>query len=205
MKPVDTANKTYFLDTSALAAMRERYPAAEFPEVWDTLAKLAKEGRAQSPSQTLCELRAKGDAELLGWAEANPKLFHDLDAEQIEVANQIKKRYRKFFEEDEDKSDAAPFVIALAATYRARNGKAEDDIEVSADGPIPSRLELIKICEDPTYAVGFMNSLIVLRELGVMVPAPPGSLIDLMGIWDHLGITEEDIEASRIVFKGYQR
>ena len=196
---------TYFLDSTALFVVRARYPADEFPEVWETLADLAKSGGARSPVQVLIELRAQADAELAAWAETNSALFHELDDEQIEVARQIKTRYRKLFKPDDGKSDSVPFVIALAATRRARNDKSTDDCVVVANGPLPARFDLIEICEDPAYDVGFMSNIRMLRELGLKVPAPRGSLMDLWGIWKDLGITEEDIEASRIVFKGSER
>ena len=201
---MDTADKTYFVDTTALNTILEFYPAGEFPEVWDTLADLARQGRLQSPAQVLDELRAKADAELVEWAESNPALFHKLDAEQTGLARQIKERYRKFFE-DEEKSDSVPYVIALAATRRAGNGKTNRDYAVVANGPLSSRFELIDICQDPAYDIDFMSHPYMLREIDRSIPVRPRSMVELWGIWDHLNITEEEIEASRITFKGAVR
>ena len=190
---MDTAEKTYFIDTTALDAIRQRYPAEEFPEVWDTLADLARKGRAQSPAQVLAELRATADAQLVEWAESNPAMFRDLDAEQTALAIQIKKRHRKLLD-DEDKSDSAPYVIALAAADRAVNGKTGKDYVVVADGPLSARFQLIEICEDPAYDINFMSHPYMLKGLEIKVPFPPGSLINLWGIWKDSGITEEYIE-----------
>ena len=191
---MDTAEKTYFIDATALDAIRQRYPAEEFPEVWDTLADLARKGRAQSPAQVLTELRATADAQLVEWAESNPALFRDLNAEQTALAIQIKKRHRKLLD-DEDKSDSVPYVIALAAADRAVNGKTGKDYVVVADGPLPARLDLIEICEDLAYDVGYKSYIFMLREIDLKVPAPPGSRIDYWGIWKHLNITDEEIDA----------
>ena len=202
---MDTADKTYFVDTTALNTILEFYPAGEFPEVWDTLADLAKKGRLQSPAQVLDELRAKADADLVAWAESNPALFHDLDAEQTGLARQIKERYRKLFEEDEEKSDSSPYVIALAAARRARGDKTNRDYAVVANGPLSSRFELIDICEDPAYDIDFMSHPYMLREIDRNIPVRPRGIVELWGMWKDLDITEEEIEASRITFKGAVR
>ena len=188
------ADKTYFMDTTALAAIRERYPASEFPEVWDTLADLARRGRAQSPAQVLAELRDTADAELVEWAESNPALFHDLDDEQTALARQISKRHRKLLD-DEAKSDSIAYVIALAAARRARDGKASKEWVAVTAGPLSSILETIDVCEDPAYDVAYKSYISMLRELDLKVPAPPGSRIDFLGIWKHLNITDEEIDA----------
>ena len=144
---MDTAEKTYFVDITALNAILEFYPAGEFPEVWDTLSDLAKE----------------------------------------------------------EKSESVPYVIALAAARRAGNGKTNRDYAVVANGPLSSRFELIDICEDPAYDIYFMSHPYMLREIDRSIPVRPRGIVELWGMWKDLDITEEEIEASRITFKGAVR
>ncbi len=187
----------YCIDASALLQTGERYPANEFPEVWETLARLAAAGEVIAPAQALHELLHRAGPELLAWAEANPALFHDAGAEREALAAEIATRYESVFDTKADPPDSGPFAVALAVTHRSKKGNADIEYTLVADRPLYVRPDIVDVCEDPAYDLDIVAPIRMLRNLGLNVPAPPNSLADLYGLWKGMEITEDDIEASK--------
>lgn len=185
----------YCLDASGLAAVWKFYRPDEFPEVWECLAELTVSEVAIAPAQALEELRRDADEGLLAWAEANPTLFHELDSEQEKLAAEIIARYPTLYGPDTQGFDAAPYVVALGVTHRERNpNKSLEYAVVASKLDNINRPDLLDVCEDPEYNLDSVASIRMLRYLGLKVPSPKGSLIDLEGLWKGMEITEEDIE-----------
>ena len=185
----------YCLDASGLAAVWKFYRPDEFPEVWESLSRLAASEVAIAPAQTLEELRRDADEGLLVWAKANPALFHELDSEQEELAAGIIARYPTLYGLDTEGFDAAPYVVALGVTHRERNSdKSLEYAVVASKLDNINRPDLLDVCEDPEYNLNSVASIRMLRYLGLKVPAPQGSLIPLAGLWEGMEITEEDID-----------
>ena len=185
----------YCLDASGLSVIWKFYLPNEFPEVWESLAQLAISEIAIAPAQTLEELRWSADEGLLLWAEANPALFHDLDSEQENLAAEIIAKYPTLYGRGADEFDAAPCVVALGVTHRKRNPDKSLEYGVVANKVDNiNRPDLLDVCEDPSYNLDYIASIRMLRYLGMRVPSPKGSLIDLEGLWKGMEITEKDIE-----------
>ena len=194
----------YCLDASALSDTWRFYQPDEFPEVWECLSELAASEVVIAPAHTMEELRLKADEGLLAWAEANPTLFHKLDSEQEKLAAEIIAKYPALYGPDVEGFDASPYVVALGVTHRKHNLDKSLEYDVVAnkrDDLI--RPDLIDVCEDPAYDLGYISFIRMLRYLGLKVPAPKGSLIPLYGVWEGMEITEEDIEAIKYKTKRF--
>ena len=188
-------NVVYCLDASALLNTWRFYRPDEFPEVWNYLAELAVSEVAVAPTQTLDELRREADEGLLAWAEANPALFHEPDSKQEKLAAEIIARYPTIYRPDAELFDASPYVVALGVTHREYNPDKSLEYAVVANKVDNiNRPDLLDVCEDPAYNLDYIAFIRMLRYLGMRVPSPKGSLIDLEGLWKGMEITEEDIE-----------
>ncbi len=185
----------YCLDASALSNTWWFYQPDEFPEVWECLAELVASEVVFAPAQTLEELRREADEGILAWAEANPALFHQLDAKQEKLAAEIMVKYPTIYGPDVEGFDASSYVIALGVTHRERNPDKSLEYAVVGDKmDNVNRPDQLDVCQDPAYNIGYITFIRMLRYLGLKVPAPKGSLIPLEGLWEGMEITEEDIE-----------
>ncbi len=195
----------YYLDASALTNTWKFYPPDEFPEVWEHLAQLAVFEIVIAPTQMMGELRwGAADEALLAWAEANPALFWELDSEQESLAAEIIAKYQTLYGPDVERFDASPYVIALGVTHRERNPDKSLEYVVVADKMDNiNRPDQLDVCKDPAYDIGYITFIRMLRYLGMQVPAPMGSLIDIEGLWEGMEITEEDIEAIKYKTKWF--
>ncbi|MCY4654097.1 MAG: DUF4411 family protein [Dehalococcoidia bacterium] len=194
----------YCLDASALSNTWIFYQPDVFPEVWECLAELAASEFAIAPAQTMEELRREADEGLLAWAEDNPALFHELDSEQEKLAAEITAKYDTLYRSDAERFDASPYVIALGVIRRERNPDKSLEYAVVADKMDNiNRPDQLDVCEDPAYNIAYIGFIRMLRYLGLKVPSPKGSLIDLEGLWEGMEITEEDIEAVKYKTKWF--
>ena len=107
------------MDTSSfVAAWREKYPIDVFPSFWEQLDLWAQESRLVSPDEVLRELEKREDG-LWAWARQRAYLFRPLDSDVEEQLKIILSRYPRLVDENEDKPNADPFVIALALVVGA--------------------------------------------------------------------------------------
>ncbi len=197
-------NYIYCLDASALSNTWRFYQPDVFPEVWECLARFAASEVAIAPVQMMEELCQEADEGLLAWADDNPSLFHILDSEQEKLAAEIIAKYETLYGPDTSPFDASPYVVALGVTHRERNpDKSLEYTVVSDKMDNINRPDLLDICEDPVYNIDYIGFIRMLRYIGLKVPSPKGSLIDLEGLWEGMEITEEDIEAIKYKTKWF--
>ena len=195
------ANTVYCLDYSALVNIDRHYPESDFPGVWETLSGMAVKGTAIAPAEISCQLARddKADGTLLAWAQTNPALFHEADSHSVALCDEIAGRYRGAFPPSDP--DGTLDAIALAVAHRESRANHDPGYALVTFKPItPKRPDYVDACEDPDYALDVQVPVRMLREIGLDVPAPPGSAIDYYGIWKGFDLTFEEIAAYK--FKG---
>ncbi|MFI5851889.1 DUF4411 family protein [Micromonospora chalcea] len=108
----------YSIDTSSLIeAWHRRYPQDVFPGLWESIDELISLGRLQASEEVRQELKKKDD-ELFNWAQERPQLFCEADvANQIAVRS-ILQAHPRLVNTQKGRSQADPFVIALAKVRR---------------------------------------------------------------------------------------
>lgn len=122
----------YCLDTSALVEPWQRhYPHDLFEPVWEALGDLIVAGHVRAPVEVRRELERQSDG-LLKWANGWEGLFEDVDEAQLKASKEIVNKYPSLVKPNSTKSQADPFVIALAEvrgvaviTYETRAKKNE--------------------------------------------------------------------------------
>ena len=104
----------YSIDTSALiAAYREHYSPDVFPDVWDFMGQLAEDEVLGASEVVLQELQQRDD-ELLKWARQNRQMFRATDDTIQYEVEAILSTHGALIDEESDREQADPFVIALA-------------------------------------------------------------------------------------------
>jgi hypothetical protein len=104
----------YCLDTSALIEPWVRlYPPDIFPPVWRKLEELVEDGSLRAPVEVRRELERQSD-DLYKWARESDDLFVELDAAQARKAKEVVNTFPNLVKPNSTKSQADPFVIALA-------------------------------------------------------------------------------------------
>jgi len=114
-----TQDVVYCIDSSALIELRQRYPRAIFPALWQKLSELVRAGRLIAPREVKKEV-AKDD-ELPSWVKHNRRVFVALTAAQVQRVGEILKRFPGLIDPTKEIPDADPFVIALALSENAEN------------------------------------------------------------------------------------
>jgi hypothetical protein len=116
----------YSLDTSAiLDGWNRYYPPKVFPTVWERLENLAFKGVLIATEEVLRELE-KQDDEVYRWVKAQANMVVPIDDQiQIEVSF-ILNAYPRLVNTQRNRSQADPFVIALA--------RLVDGVVVSGEG-----------------------------------------------------------------------
>lgn len=104
----------YSLDTSALIEPWVRlYPPDVFAPVWDALEALTESGVVRASVEVKRELERQSDA-LYDWARARDGLFVEVDETQARKVKEIVNAHPGLVKPNSTKSQADPFVIALA-------------------------------------------------------------------------------------------
>jgi len=105
----------YCFDTSSYIDCWSRlYPVDIFGGLWDRLEALARAGEIVSPREVLEELSQKDDG-IHQWAKARQDLlFVELDDEVQDATSAILGRYPLLVKASAQRTQADPFVIALA-------------------------------------------------------------------------------------------
>jgi hypothetical protein len=116
----------YSLDTSAiLDGWNRHYPPKVFPTVWERLEDLASRGVIIATEEVMRELE-KQDDEVYRWVKDQPNMVVPInDQIQIEVSY-ILNAYPRLVNTQRNRSQADPFVIALARLI--------DGVVVSGEG-----------------------------------------------------------------------
>lgn len=103
----------YSIDTSALLDAWVRwYPPDLFPKLWENIETLISEQRIFATEEVLVELEKKDD-EIFKWAKKQ-KMFYPLTTEIQTFVSQILTKYPRLVDSRRERSQADPFVIALA-------------------------------------------------------------------------------------------
>lgn len=107
----------YCIDTSALLDGWVRwYPPDTFRTLWDNIEDLIDKGIIVAPEEVLTEL-AKKDDDVHRWAKKNKTMFL-LPVEDIQLATaEVLSRYPRLVDSRKDRSQADPFVIAVARVH----------------------------------------------------------------------------------------
>ena len=108
-----TREVVYCVDSSALIEIRERYPSAIFPGLWEGLTELVRAGRFIAPREVLKEVEK--DTGLNAWLKRNRKrMFVAPTQAQVNKTIEILQRFSDLIDPAKTTPDADPFVIALA-------------------------------------------------------------------------------------------
>jgi predicted ATPase len=104
----------YCIDTSALLDGWVRwYPPDTFRTLWDNIEELIEKKVIVAPEEVLTEL-AKKDDDVHKWAKKNKTMFlPPVKAIQIATTD-VLSRFPRLVDSRKDKSQADPFVIAVA-------------------------------------------------------------------------------------------
>ena len=100
-------------DTSALIEWIRHYPVDIFPRVWRLLDDLLSSGAVSAPREVREEILERAD-ELADWCKARPSFFVELDnATEAEVMR-LQRHYAGLTDPNAFRTEADPFVIAVA-------------------------------------------------------------------------------------------
>lgn len=106
----------YVIDTSCLIrAWYEAYPIDVLPPFWDRLAQAIADGTVISTMEVYRELEKKDRADLFKWAKQHKQLFHELDEGSQAAVSAILTDHPRLVMSLKGRTQADPFVIALAA------------------------------------------------------------------------------------------
>ena len=105
----------YCVDTSSFIEMKESYPKDIFPNLWENIEKLCKNGRLIDPDEVKKEIE-KGDDDLKRWIKRKNinKIFIESDESQFKHVKKILKDHNFLAKPGKDGPNADPWLIALA-------------------------------------------------------------------------------------------
>jgi hypothetical protein len=111
----------YSIDTCAILDVVERYYNEKvFPGLWKNIDNFIMTGRIIAAYEVKVELEKKEDSEGYKWAQKYSRnLFRPFGGSQQTHVRTILRQYPGLIEPDSGKSNADPFVIALAITTSA--------------------------------------------------------------------------------------
>lgn len=128
---------TYSFDTSGLLdGWRRYYPVATFPTIWENVESLIAAGRGVASDEVLHELEAKDD-DLLEWARQQDRLFVPATDDIQVVVRRIMEEHGGLVDPQRGRSQADPFVIAVAAVHGAAVVTGEMPTRNPANPKIP--------------------------------------------------------------------
>lgn len=153
----------YCIDTGPIIVMKNYYPIDMdiFQPLWQELETAGKNKLIISPREVLKELECIDD-ELLKWAKEHFS-FQKLDANQLEIMQDIMTKFPNCVDTEKTIPEADPFVIALAKSKNCTVITHERSITLS--GP-QSRPRIPNICE--ALEVGCIPLLEFFKERGVI-------------------------------------
>jgi hypothetical protein len=146
----------FCLDTSALLDAGTRwYPRDLFPSLWTKLTEAADNDVIVSPDEVLRELSKKDD-EVYAWAKAQSKMFVPLDEDVQKTVRDILAKFPRLVDTMKDRSQADPFVIAVA--------KVTKRIVVTGEKAVGStqRPRIPNVCAQ--YGIEYINIVEFIRR-----------------------------------------
>ena len=149
----------YSIDTSAILDGWSRYyPPDVFPDLWDKrLDHLIAKGALRATEMVLQELERKHD-EVYQWAKQRDALFIPINEEIQTHVSEILTKSPRLIDERSGRSNADPFVIALARM----NGCAV----LTGEKPTnrPNRPKIPDVCD--AFGIRWLSILEVFRQEG---------------------------------------
>lgn len=151
-------NLQYSIDTSALLDAWVRwYPPDIFSRLWENIDALIDEGNLIASEEVLVELEKKDD-DVYSWAKERSHIFQPI-TEDIQIAvTEILKGFPTLVDSRRDRSQADPFVIALAKASDCTVVTGERNIGTSNKPRIPI------VCHH--FGVRYINIVSLIREQG---------------------------------------
>lgn len=111
---------SYCFDTSAFVeAWRRRYPIQLFPDFWDRVDEMARDGNRVFANEEVRAEIERIDDDLLAWIRARPHLILVLDDAVQARTTEILRSHSRLMNLRKNRSMADPFVIAHAPVLNA--------------------------------------------------------------------------------------
>jgi len=131
----------YVIDTSSLLELPFSYPKDNFPGVWQKIEELIDEGKMISSEEVLIELGRKDD-DIFRWAKDKKESFFPIDKDIQIAVTKILTTHGNIVSLRGNKSNADPFIIALASIQACTI--------VTQETPTgnPARLKIPDVCND---------------------------------------------------------
>lgn len=151
-------NVIYCIDTSALMDAWIRYYSPDvFPSLWGNIDEMIEQRELISPEEVLFELEKKED-DLYQWAKNRKNMFKTLTAEIQLATNEILSAFPRLVEAGKDRTEADPFVIAVA--------KANDATFITSEkfSSKQKKVRIPVVCQH--YNIKSINMLQLIREQG---------------------------------------
>jgi predicted nucleic acid-binding protein len=148
----------YCIDTSALLDGWVRwYPPDTFQTLWDNIGALIDNGIMVAPEEVFTEL-AKKDDDVYKWAKKNKSMFLS-PVEDIQIATaEILNIYPRLVDSRKDRSQADPFVIAVARVHNLA-------VVTEEKGPgTEDRPKIPNVCAH--FGIKYMRLLDMIRDQG---------------------------------------
>ncbi|MBN1539841.1 MAG: DUF4411 family protein [Candidatus Thermoplasmatota archaeon] len=128
--------------------------------MWQDIEDLIKEGTIRSPQEVYDELSIKDD-DIFSWAKKHSELFIEMDQNQIDEVFSLMAKYPNMIDPSKTRTDADPFVIALAKNTNATVVTYETQVGMNA-----KRIKIPNVCV--LEGIRYIDPLAFLRELKLL-------------------------------------
>ena len=114
----------YCLDASAFITMHRFYSQKMMPELWSHLESLFKENRLYSHDVVYNEIVPKQGTmdDLAKWMSGYKKYFHSESQRQMDLLSGILAKFPKLINEESEKDQADPYLIAMLVEMMEQKG-----------------------------------------------------------------------------------
>ena len=148
----------YSFDTSALLdAWRRWYPPDIFSKLWENLDGLIAEKNLIATEEVLVELEKKDD-DVFNWAKSRQEIFYPITEDIQKAATDILSIFPTLVDTRKDRSQADPFVIAVAIVHSCTVVTGEKSTGTQNRPRIPN------VCDH--FGIRHMNIIELIREQG---------------------------------------
>jgi predicted nucleic acid-binding protein len=155
------AKKIYCFDTSALLQPWNTYYSMQFfPDFWNVIEALAREGILFCTEEVYREIEKKDDS-LAAWVKEQPFLFREATEDVQKNLRVILESHKELVQAGKDRSRADPWVIAHAM--------AEGAVVVTKEGYAPRKIKIPDVCR--AYEVPCIDDTQFVREIGLKISA----------------------------------
>lgn len=157
----------YCIDTSSFIDLKRFYSIDVFPSVWGKMNALARSGRIIAPVEVLNELSKKDD-EIFRWAKRHKnKIFKNLDEDQLQIVQDIIRKFPALIDPARELPDADPYIIAVA-TYLIKKQEQElfrtHCMVVTQERKEKGKIKIPDVCEH--YGIEHVDLLEMFRREG---------------------------------------